>query len=113
MKMHKGWIRLKDATPENGQKVLTYYFDEGDDKDEFSVLGYYKKGTVISTKICREGNSPEERLLKTMFDGEKIIAEEDGFYMVEPDQNGDIAYRKHADVITHWQPLVGPSQENK
>ena len=48
-----------------------------------------------------------------MFDGEKIIAEEDGFYMVEPDQNGDVAYRKHADVITHWQPLVGPSQENK
>ena len=113
MKMHKGWIKLKDATPENGQKVLTYYFDDGDDKDGFSVLGYYTKGTVISTKTCREGNSPVERLLKEIFDGEKIIAEEDGFYMAALDQNGDIVYLRHADTITHWQPLVGPPQENK
>lgn len=110
MKVNKEWIKVQDATPENAQEVLTYYFDEGYDIHQFGVLEYYTKGTVIDTKICRDGSSVVERLMKTMFEAEEIIAEEDGFYIVDHDQNGDIAYRRHADIITHWQPLGAPIQ---
>ena len=107
------WISVKERLPENEQKVLTCYYDTSLEEYQISLLEYYKKGTVMSYKTDRDfTKSARERLFNMLYNKEfEIVAQEDGFYICEFDENGDTVYRKHADCITHWMPLPEPPQE--
>ena len=35
----------------------------------------------------------------------EIVAKEDGFYIGEWDEEGDICFRRHSDCNTHWHSL--------
>lgn len=107
--MKENWIKVSEKLPEDGQEVLTYYFDRSFGIKQFGVFIYHKKGSVIGSKLYREGKTPQDNLIKNILESSEIIAEEDGFYFLSCDENGDALYIKHADIITHWQPLVEPT----
>ena len=45
--MKKEWISVNDKLPESGQEVLTYFYDKVSERDEISILTYFKEGTVM------------------------------------------------------------------
>ena len=67
----------------------------------------------MNVKFNRDENkTKEEKILSWLFDkSNEVIAQEDGFYFCEYDENGDTVYRKHDDCITHWMPLPEPPKE--
>jgi hypothetical protein len=113
MKLDK-WISVHDELPESGQRVLTYYYDNSFELHQIDLLEYHEKGSVMGTKSDRDPNhTTKERLFNTLFNNDyDIVAPEDGFYISEYDENGDVCYRKHKDCITHWQLLPQPPKED-
>lgn len=102
-----GWISVKERLPESGEAVLTYYFDEGYDIHQIGIHDYFRKDAVMDESVDFSIASPEERLLDTLFNSNRQIkAPEDGFYIYEGAR--EKPWRKHADIITHWQPLPTP-----
>jgi hypothetical protein len=94
------WVKVTEELPDSGQEVLTYYFDEPFEIDQYNLLQYFREGDVLDdAPLHPDLENPEERLLDAIFGGRKIRAKEDGFYFIED------GYRKHADCITHWMPL--------
>lgn len=96
--MNASWLTVKDKLPESGEEVLIYYYDEPYEIDVFLVLTYYRKGYKLTCEDITNGDLLGQILGK--YDRE---VEEDGFYIYD---NG--RFRKHVDVITHWQPLLKP-----
>lgn len=90
------WIEVKKKLPESGQEVLTYFYDEPFDVDQFQILTYCKKGESLITDT-------DGSLINDLLGVNNTIITEDGFYICDDDK-----WRKHADVITHWKPLIGP-----
>lgn len=88
-----GWIDINYDKPKNGQEVLVYWHEEDYETEQVHILTYFEKSAVIE-------DSAVEVILTGK--GTKVVAQEDGFYLCE---NGK--WRKHADLITHWQPLPG------
>jgi len=106
------WISVKDDLPESGEEVLTYYFDEGYDIHQISILDYFRKDEVMDEVVDYSIDSPELRLLDSLFNpANQIKAPEDGFYIY--DEAEATHWRKHADIITHWMPLPEPPKEVK
>lgn len=102
-----GWISVKERLPENGQEVLTYYFDESYDIHQISILDYFRAGAVMDELVDYSIESPEKRILDVLFNpNRQVKAPEDGFYV--NDEAEETHWRKHADIITHWQPLPTP-----
>jgi hypothetical protein len=109
------WVSVKERLPESEQRILTYWWDKPFEIHQISLLTYYKKGTVIDTKTDRDdSHSLREKLFNVLYNKDyEIVAQEDGFYISEWDENGDVAYRKHGDFITHWMPLPEPPKEEE
>jgi len=106
------WISVKDDLPESGEEVLTYYFDEGYDIHQIGILDYFRKDVVFATAIDCSIDSPELRLLDSLFNpANQIKAPEDGFYIY--DEAEATHWRKHAGIITHWMPLPNPPEEQR
>lgn len=98
--MKNSWLKVDGSLPASGEEVLTYFYDEPYEVEQFQVLTYYTKGDKFS---CEDiGNSD---LLGQILGKYDRPVEEDGFYIYE---NGK--WRKHANIITHWQPLSKPPQ---
>ena len=118
MEINNGWINVKDNLPQSGQEVLIYYFDKGYDIHQIYIVTYFKKDAIMDTVINNAYDTPEEKLLDVLFNKEnEIKAPEDGFYIYDSAEdrfyiydsvNEKSRYRKHANVITHWQPLPEP-----
>ncbi|MBU5594894.1 hypothetical protein KQI76_06925 [Amphibacillus sp. MSJ-3] len=89
--LRKGWNYFKYDKPKNGQEVLVYWYEEDYETEQIHILTYFEKGTVIE--------DPAVEVVLTG-KGTKVIADSDGFYIYENSK-----WRKHADLITHWQPL--------
>lgn len=106
------WISVKDKLPEDGQEVLTYYYDTVAERDMVLLLNYFEKDAVMYTKIDRDSRKTKaQRMLNTVFNSElEVRAREDGFHIFEWDERGDTCCRKHADIITHWMPLPAPPE---
>lgn len=101
------WIKINDRLPESKQEVLVYWCDKPfGNLDQIHLLTYFKKGDEISWNFNDEITNPEIRLLSGLFSENKILAEEDGFYICEGE-----THRRHADIITHWMPLPNPPKE--
>lgn len=110
------WISVKERLPENEQRILTCFFDKSVEFYQMDLLTYYKKGTVMDNRADRDpSHSAKEKLFNTLYNKDfEIVAQEDGFYIAEWDEEGDIAYRKHGDFITHWMLLPeGPDREEE
>jgi hypothetical protein len=106
-----GWIEIKERLPESGQEVLVYWWDKGFDIHQIHTATYFKKGGVMDTVIPKKYDMPEKNLLDALFNPEnEIKAPEDGFYIYDYIRDG---FRKHADVITHWQSLPKPPEESE
>lgn len=102
---NSGWISVKKKLPESGQEVLIY-FKSGEDCHNREVLTYFKKGAPMQNIFdMDEELKAAERLLSAIFMDNYSRAPEDGFYILADNGSGNMFYRKHADVITHWQPL--------
>lgn len=106
--MKEAWISLEDRKPKNGETVLAFYYDVDFDIEQFEVMTYHQKGSVVGAKM--QVGEGVEVLLKNLLHAEEIIAEEEGFYFGQYDAGGSIEFKKHADIVTHWQPLVAPSR---
>ncbi len=103
------WISVKESLPESGQEVLVYYFDKGFDIHQICIVTYFKKGDVMDTAIPNKHDIPEKNLLDALFNKDnEIKAPEEGFYIYDYTDKHNIGFRKHADLITHWQPLPEP-----
>lgn len=99
----RNWISV-ESLPESGQEVLVYYFDKGFDIHQICIVTYFKKGDVMNIAIPNKYDIPEKNLLDALFNkNNEIKAPEDGFYIKE-----NVGFRKHANIITHWQPLPEP-----
>ena len=111
----KEWISVKNKLPESGQDILTYYYDDAAERDQIDILTYFKKDAVMYVKIDRDvEKTKEQRVLSTLFNKNlEVKAVEDGFYIYEWNEVGDTVCRKHADVITHWQPLPDPPKNEQ
>lgn len=100
------WIPVSEMLPESGQEVLIYYYDEGYEIHQTYIVNYFCKGAVMDETVDYSIESPEERLLDSLFNpANQIKAPEDGFYVYESQ------WRKHANIITHWMPLPEPPKE--
>ena len=99
------WIKIKDELPESKQEVLVYWCDEPfGNIHQIHLLTYFKKGDDIGWEFKDEIANPEARLLDAISNrNNRILAEEDGFYICEGE-----THRRHADIITHWMPLPKP-----
>jgi hypothetical protein len=105
------WIEIKEKLPESGQEVLVYWWDTGYDIHQIHTATYFIKGYVMDTVIPNKYDMPEKNLLDALFNPEnEIKAPEDGFYIYDYIRDG---FRKHADVITHWQSLPKPPEESE
>lgn len=103
--MEINWINTKEALPESNQEVLTYFYDEPYGVDQFQILTYYKKGDKFSCEDIANND-----LLGQVLGKYDRTVEEDGFYIYDSVDGDRNKYRKHADVITHWQPLLSPTR---
>ncbi len=103
-----GWVNIKEKLPESGQEVLVYWWDKGAKIHQIYTATYFKENDVMDTVIPDKYDMPEKNLLDALFNPKnEIRAPEDGFYIYD---NG---FRKHAEVITHWQPLPKPPKESE
>lgn len=106
---NSAWIDVKDRVPESGQEVLIYYFDSGFDIHQMSIVTYFKRDAVMDTAIPNKYDMPEKNLLDALFNpNNEMKASQDGFYIYDSAGSEEARFRKHADVITHWQPLPEP-----
>lgn len=106
------WISVKDELPQNGQEILTYYYDKAFDIHQIYTLEYFYKGTVMDYNISNKFESDKLNLLDTILNHDNDIkAPEDGFYIFDNIDGKNCGYRKHADVITHWMPLPEAPKE--
>ena len=105
--MKKEWISVNDKLPESGQEVLTYFYDKVSERDEISILTYFKEGTVMYRRIDRDPRKTKaQRFMSTLYNEDlDVKAKEDGFYEYEWDAKGDTCNRKIGDFITHWMEL--------
>jgi hypothetical protein len=97
------WININEKLPEGKQEVLAYhsFADEG----QIDILTYFKKDDVMEYDTNTNIAFFEERLLDSLFNEKnEIKASEDGFYIYD-NITGESAWRKHADIITHWMAL--------
>lgn len=109
-----GWVNIKEKLPESGQEVLVYWWDNGFDIHQIHTATYFKKGGVMDTVIPNKYDMPEKNLLDALFNPEnEIRAPENGFYIYDYINKERDGFRKHADVITHWQPLPKPPKESE
>lgn len=111
--LNNGWISIKDNLPNDKQQVLTYYYDKPYDLHQIDMLTYYKKGTLMGIKTDKnKTHMLKERLYNFLYNKDyEIVAKEDGFYISEWDEEGDICFRRHSDCITHWHPLPEPPND--
>lgn len=110
--MKELWIDLNKRKPSSGEQVLTYYKEEDSEDDNFDILTYYNEGDVLGPRLSRKRKSIIAELFDDMNSWEDVeIADEDGFYFTAYDEDGDLEYLKHGDVITHWQPLKAPKED--
>lgn len=106
---NNGWIDIKEKLPESGQEVLIYYYDKGYEIHQISIVTYFKKGDIMDTVVPNKYSMLERNLLDALVNPENVIrAPQDGFYIYDSAGNEKSHFRKHADVITHWQPLPEP-----
>lgn len=103
--MNNQWISVNDRLPEHKQEVLTYYYDEDFDIERKEILTFCQRGDVLDTPIDLSGKTVEERFFNNFINPKIIIAPKDGFYISEIGKDGNLHYRRHADIITHWMPL--------
>ncbi len=105
---NNGWISVKEKLPEGKQDVLVYWYEKPFDIHQVELLTYFKKDDPMDWETCTEYDTLEKNLLETIASSRRIIrAPEDGFYIYEAEGEAD-GYRRHADIITHWQPLPEP-----
>lgn len=108
-----GWIEIKEKLPESGQEVLVYWWDKELDIHQIHTATYFIKGDVMDTVIPKKYDMPEKNLLDALLNSEnEIKAPEDGFYIYDYIDEERDGFRKHADVITHWQSLPEPPEES-
>lgn len=105
--MEKDWVKVEERKPLSGQTVLAFYYDADSELEQFELVTYHEVGSVLGIKLCR-CESKLETLLKNILDAEEVIAEEEGFYFTEYGEDGGIEFKKHADIFSHWKPLVAP-----
>ena len=101
--MESTWLKVGDVLPQSGQEVLTYYYDEPFELEQFEVFTYFKKGDKV---YFEEVNNRD--MLGQILGKYARTLEEDGFYIYDSVDGINNKWRKHADIITHWQPLVRP-----
>jgi hypothetical protein len=104
----ENWISIDERLPESGQEVLIYYYDKDYEIHQTYIVEYFEKGDIMDTIIPDKYDTPEKNFLDSLLNPEnEIRAPEDGFYIYDGSDMKS-PYYKHADVITHWQPLPEP-----
>ncbi len=106
--LNNGWIRVSEKRPKSGETVLTYFYDEAFEIDQIHILTYYEKGDVLRCEDVEDGNFVH--VLLGEFDRS---APEEGFYIYDSVDGNLCKWRKHADVITHWKPLLSPYHKTR
>ncbi|MDR1630061.1 MAG: hypothetical protein LBS36_07615 [Oscillospiraceae bacterium] len=103
-----GWNPVTQP-PKSGQEVLVLL---GDDQD-VDLVTYYRKGAPLSDEGPSRGDTGTGRLLDAIFQPPMRYAEADGFYLYDTAPDGYNKWRRHADIITHWQPVPAPPKKTR
>jgi len=104
------WINVKEKLPKSRQEVLASI---GPEEYDIEILTYFKKGDVQDFSFSKDIKNPLLKLKDALFNPQnEIIVPEDGFYIYD-NVTGEAAWRKHADIITHWMPLPKPPQQRE